>query len=690
MDNRKPLRPAFRYAPLQRTAAPVPGVPWWARFWRRLKDASGLPVEDPELAMSLRAALSRQIPLLYATLLSNAVILAVTHFNTAPKWMAAAMPAVLLALSLLRLRVWARRRGHSVDGPEALRQLRQTTAVAAMLGVAFTVWALALFPYGDAYGQCHVEFFMSITVICCLFSLVHLRVAALLLAVVVGVPFSVFFLRSGHPELVAMAINMLIVAVGMILMLLRNYDDFAALVRSSRELARRQAETQRLSDENLRLANLDALTGLPNRRRFFAALGEALAEAQGRGQRLAVAVLDLDRFKGVNDVHGHTAGDRLLTQIGARLKRLTSGSVFIARLGGDEFGVILTDVPDNLPIFTFGSLVKQLLEGPCVVGDRLASISCSIGVAIYPQAGTSGEELFERADYALYHGKQTRRGEVVIFSAEHETRIREAARVEHIFRAADLEAELWVAFQPIVDVVNRRVVAFEALARWQSPELGAVGPDVFIPIAEGTQLVGQLTIVLLGKALAAARHWPSPVGLGFNLSGHDLASPETMAAVRRLVRLGGMPPERIVFEVTETALLRDFDQAAGALQSLRDLGARISLDDFGTGFSSLGYVHRLRLDKIKIDRSFVIDIDTSPTGRAIIKTILALCDNLRLDCVVEGVETESQARAVAALGCRYIQGFFWSPPVNNDSVTRLVEQIAARSISVLPREAAVL
>ena len=470
---------------------------------------------------------------------------------------------------------------------------------------------------------------------------------------------------------------MLLVTAGMVLATLRNHETFNALIVSKRELTKRQQETQHLSDENLRLANLDTLTSLPNRRRFFAELDDVLVRSARNGTRFAVALLDLDRFKGVNDVHGHAAGDRLLTQIGLRLKRLTGGHLFIARLGGDEFGAILSDCQLDADIADFTAGVWRALEGPCVVGDRLASIACSIGVAIYPEAGSTGEELFERADYALYHGKQTNKGGVVIFSDEHETNIRQAARLEQAFRLADYETEMRVMFQPIIDVMAGRVIAFEALARWQSPELGAVGPDIFVPVAERTQLIDELTAVLLKKALDTARNWPSQISLCFNLSAQNLGSPETMATVRRIVKASGVPAARIEFEVTETALLQDFDQAAAAINRLHELGVRIALDDFGTGFSSLGYVHRLHLDKIKVDKSFVSDVVNGRTAPAIIKTIVALCRNLQLDCVVEGVETEAQLRAVVMLGCTHVQGYFMSRPVEEAAVTRLVEKVTA-------------
>lgn len=637
-----------------------------------------LPADDPELAASQLDMLSDQVPLMYVILFSNALTLAITHYHVAPRLLTVILPALLAAMSFWRIGLWILWRHRRVhDTAAVMTRLRNVVITTGILGSVFTAWALSLFPYGGPYLQCHVEFFMAITVICCNLCLMQVRAAALLLSVVVTIPFLVFFILTRQPVLIAIAFNMFLVTAGMVLAMLRNHETFNALIVSKRELTRRQQETQHLSDENLRLANLDALTSLPNRRRFFAELDAVMTAAAQNNTRFAVALLDLDRFKGVNDVHGHAAGDRLLTQIGLRLKRLAGAHVFFARLGGDEFGAVLSNCPRDADIFDFAAEVRHALEGPCVVGDRLASIACSIGVAIYPQAGNTADELFERADYALYHGKQNSRGGVVIFSDEHETNIRQAAQVEQAFRLADYEAEMWVAFQPIVDVMASRVIAFEALARWQSRELGPVTPDVFIPVAERTQLIGELTAVLLAKALATARNWPAQISLCFNLSAHNLASPETMDAVQRIVLASGVPPSRIEFEVTESALLRDFDQAATAIDKLHGLGVRVALDDFGTGFSSLGYVHRLHLDKIKIDKSFVDDVVHGRTAPAIIKTILALCRNLALDCVVEGVETEAQLRAVVMLGCTHVQGYFMSRPVEEGAVTRVIEKIAA-------------
>jgi diguanylate cyclase (GGDEF)-like protein len=549
--------------------------------------------------------------------------------------------------------------------------LRREVALAGALSLA---WSLSLFAFGNAYMHCQVVFFIDVNIFAGMFLLTHLRGAAMLIVGIGILPLTLFLLLTRNPVLGVMGLDTLLVCGVLIVVALRSFDEFAALMVGQGELTARQRETQRLSDENLRLAYIDSLSSLPNRRKFFLDLDSRLKAAEATGTRLAVALLDLDRFKMVNDLHGHAAGDRLLTQVAARLKRLTGETVSIARLGGDEFGAIIAGDGPDAGIAAFGAQVHEALAGPCVVGDKLSTITCSIGGAIYPDAGDTGEELFERADYALYHGKQTAKGGLVLFSKEFETGIRRAGLLEQTLRAADLEAEFSLMFQPVIDVGHGRIVAFEALARWSSPTLGRIPPDQFIAVAERTQTISRLTTVLFAKALEVARYWPADISLCFNLSAHDLIDAGTMAAIHKLVGRQWLAPSRIEFEVTESALLTDFGLAAAALEALHESGVRVSLDDFGTGFSSLGYVHRLPLDKIKIDRSFVADVDASRTAPSIIKTIVDLCRNLGFSCVVEGVETESQLMVLQALGCRLIQGYHFSRPVDEMAASHLIER----------------
>ncbi len=629
------------------------------RFWDSLGGRDG----GPELARSQFAAFATQLPVLYGILVVNMAGLAVTHVAFAPTWLAVGVPCVLGAVCIARATFWLRTARSDVSAEEAVGKLRATVPLAVILAACFNGWAVSLLPYGGPLEQCHVAFFIAITVIACIFCLVHLLRAAVVVTVIVVTPFVIACCLSGQPVLRAIALNFVVVTAGLVFILIRNYRDFADLVASQAEVRAQQAQAARLHAENLRLAEIDALTGLPNRRRFLVGLDSALAAAKRDGARFGVALLDLDGFKGVNDVHGHEAGDRLLAEVGARLAGIAGPRVSVARLGGDEFGAILAGDPSEADVKAFGMRLLALLGAPYLRSEIMVEVAVSAGLVAYPSGGDTAQLLFERAEYALYHAKQTRGEGPVIFSQEHESLIREAARMEQALRHADFDREMSLMFQPIVDASLGATVGFEALARWTSPELGRVPPDLFIRAAERAGMIGRLTQALFAKALAAAAEWPAALRVSFNLSALDLASAPTIAGLGRILADSGVAAGRIDFEITESALMRDFDQAAESLAELRGLGCRISLDDFGTGFSSLSYIHRLKFDKLKIDRSFVADINRNRMSCAVVKTVLDLCRNLELDCIIEGVETVEQRRLLLTLGGRFMQGFLYSRPV---------------------------
>lgn len=621
-----------------------------------------------ELRRSQYEAFSRQIPLLYALLIVNTAAVVFTHFRVAPHWLAIYLPCALCAACIGRVALWLRAR--NVDLPDAViaRRLQSTLRLSAMFGVAFTAWGLLLYPYGDAYARCHVAFYMSITVIGCIFCLMHMRAAALLMTCIVVAPFALFFLMSRNVVLVAIAINMVFVAVVMTVILLTYYRDFANLVESQRKLLTKQAETERLSAENFRLANLDSLTQLPNRRRFFSDLDGLLLTTGAPKPGLAVGVLDLDGFKPINDLYGHHFGDLLLEEVGRRLASLPLPGMTAARVGGDEFGVLFSGDVSQARLLHLGAAICAALQRPYELADVTARLSASLGVAVFPDAGKTAVELSERADYALSFAKNHRRGGTAIFSSEHETQIRRSNEIEQGLKLADFEREISVFFQPIFDVSSKGIVAFEALARWTSPTLGTISPADFLAVAERTDLILSLTQVLLRKALEAATTWPPQMRIAFNLSARDVGSPEAIDGVIRTVLASGVAPHRINFEVTETALIQNVSSARETLNALKNLGAEVSLDDFGTGYSSLSYVHRLPIDKLKVDRSFIADIVDDPAARAVVKSIIDLCKNLGLTCVVEGVETASQVNALLGLGCSVMQGYFFGRPIAGTDV----------------------
>jgi predicted signal transduction protein with EAL and GGDEF domain len=323
-----------------------------------------------------------------------------------------------------------------------------------------------------------------------------------------------------------------------------------------------------------------------------------------------------------------------------------------------------------------GERISAALRVPFLLSNVTAQIAGSIGFATYPEAGTTAELLFERADSALNHVKQHARGRSVIFSGEHEIQIRQFASIERCLRTADLDRELSLNFQPIYDVVRQEVVAFEALARWDNRELGRVPPDVFIPVAERTDFISNITQILLRKALACARTWPEGIRISFNLSVRDIGSAEAILKIIAIIENSGVVPERIDLEVTETALMRDFDKGCECLKALKALGVHIALDDFGTGYSSLSYVHRLPLDKIKIDRSFIKEIETQENCRDIVKTIIDLCRNLKLACVIEGMETKEQSEILRGLGGTMMQGYYFGKPMPAEAIPSFLASAA--------------
>jgi len=624
-----------------------------------------IDAENHELMGAQLAAFSRQVPLLYFILSVNSIALAFTHLGIAPPSLTVAFPGFLVGACAVRCLIWLRRRDRVVEPKAAARTLRATVLLGGALGFAFLIWALSLFPYGDSSRHGHILFFVGITVVSCIFCLMHVRPAALTLTGTVIAPFVIFLLASGDVVHIAIGLNLLLVTGAMIYILIICSGQFAAMVNG-------QVETRRLSNENFRLANVDSLTDLPNRRQFFHRLSVLAEQAETANHRFVVGVLDLDGFKAVNDLYGHGVGDRVLKETGQRLLGLSDDTQFIARLGGDEFGIIVDADLDPEAVLAVGAKVCSVFDAPFSVAGIVAKIGGSVGFALAPDAGTTAELLYERADYALYHAKARYRGRPVIFSREHEVEIRKLSTIEHTLRRIDLDAELSLHYQPIVNVETARLVGFEALARWHNPELGDVPPDVFISVAERTELIGTITQVLLRKALAAAQSWPEDIFLSFNLSMRDLISQVTILQTVALIESSGIDPRRIIIEVTETALMQDYEQVQDSLRILRSMGLKVALDDFGSGQSSLSYVHQLSLDKIKIDRGFIRNIEAQENARNIVKTVIDLCRNLKFDCVVEGVETAEQVEIINRLGCSTMQGYFFAKPMPQSEVETFI------------------
>jgi diguanylate cyclase (GGDEF)-like protein len=606
---------------------------------------------SPDLAVAQFRELRKQVPLLYALLSVNAVAVSYTHLNHAPSWMTTWIPLVLVSASVIRMFAWLRQSESPIDAREAIRQLRRTAVVGSVLAIAYISWALNLSRYGGDHEQAHVAIFIAITVIGCIFCLMPLPQAALAITGIVIVPSLYYYLSIGDTVYAAIGINMALVTIVIIRVVIIGYKAFVRLVRARSEL-------DRLNREVTVLANTDPLTAIPNRRRFFTELAHSIEKARCEGSDLAVGVIDLDRFKSVNDAMGHLFGDRLLQAVAVRLESSFQKDGLFARLGGDEFAFLIAAGAEEAT--KLANTLCEELSKPYQVGDKTVSVGATCGLAVQSVVGES-TSIYDAADYALYNGKIDRRGFTTLYAALHAERIRSERTIESALQSADLDDEMHIHFQPIM---NRRgdVCAVEALARWTSSTIGPIRPDVFIPLAEKIGIVHRLTLTLFKKSLRAAEMLPADIKLSFNLSAHDLTSSETVLGLISLIRRSEMPPSRIVLELTETALMRNFEAAEEGILLLRRLGVEIALDDFGTGYSSLGYLQRLPIDKVKIDRCFVRDIGTS-TGRDLLAAIIALCNKMKIGCIAEGVEEVEQLNILLDLGCEGFQGYFYSKPL---------------------------
>lgn len=604
---------------------------------------------------------AQRMPSYYASVVVMMFAVMVVFHSDAPGWLACGIPVLTTCLSIWRGSWWVQHRLDKVSDQEAEHYLRRSTITLVTSALVVVGMDIKLFAYGDVYAHFFLLIQILVSAACGFYCLMHLRKAAFATFAAVMIPFAGLTLSLGHRSTSIAALTALFTAGVMILAMLGYERDFFSLIRA-------KAQTSELSKDNLRLAHIDMLTGLPNRRYFFDEIESCLKSHGGALHLPAVGIIDLDGFKPVNDSYGHRVGDRVLEVIAARLAKLSDDLKHLCRLGGDEFVFMSAEVDDER-LQALGRTIADTVSEPITLDHRTVCVGCSVGFAIRrPESVMSGFDLFEQADYALYHAKRTGRARTVLFSEEHETLIREQGVLEQTLRHADLETEFYLVYQPIVDLRTLEVTAFECLARWRSPVLGEVSPGRFIPLAEQAGLINGMTRVLLLKALAAAKTWPQHVHLSFNVSPHEMASLEQTSVIVGLIQSSGIDPRRVGVELTETALLNNFGEVSKHMALIRQTGASIYLDDFGTGHSSLSYIHALPLDKIKVDRSFIQSVDSNGASLSIIRSVLNLCRDLEIPCVVEGVETASQLEQLHRLNAEFIQGYFFSKPLPESRV----------------------
>lgn len=634
----------------------LPNIPTFSK----LAPASRL---EQEIDKARLAQLEAHLPVLYSVLAFNVLTISTMFSRVAPPVLTYGAPSLLALAGLIHALFWISARSKKIDQKQTGALLKSAHRFAIAFALGYMIWTLILFSYGDQWLRIQLVFMVIITNFVFGFTLAHLPRVALGLSAT-GVPIYLLLLPIfGAADTDLMAINLMMFALFFGYILIGSARDLNKLVEA-------QLRSADLAGENGLLAYTDSLTGLPNRREFFERLERVIAAEADGG--LVVGVIDLDGFKPINDLYGHAIGDRVLRECAARLELFVGEGTTIARLGGDEFALFLRGAPSDFDILQLGAEICAALKAPMKLAEFQAGLSASIGFARYPKDAMDAHRLYERADYALYFGKQNRRGEAILFAPDHESKMLLNARIQQALRNAEMDKEISVEFQPQLNVRSGRIVGFEALARWTNPELGAVPPEHFIPIAESSETIHRLTRAVLRNALAAARDWPEDIGLSCNLSPRDLVSVRALNQFIALIESSGFDPGRLEIEVTENTLVADFDHTARAIEQLKAFGVKISLDDFGAGYSSLAHIHRLPVDRIKIARCFVHEMRASSAARDIVRSVIGLCGDLGLSCATVGVETAEQLDLLREYGCEVAQGFYFGGPVGADGVAALV------------------
>lgn len=607
-------------------------------------------------------ALSKQRPWFYGMLIVNLVGLA---FATQLMGTISVIPPALLSLWVMISAVaWAHRRERQLSAGEVRTELRKSFLWTAGLFTCILCWNLVLCVELPSTYSADVSAFSCLGGLAAAYVLTNFPPLSRIPLMLVALPLGALTCFTSDTGDTAIGASLLVFsALSMRILNIQN-ETFERLVLS--RLAVESEKRRAVRAEHLAIAeqsrvaiiaNTDPLTGLANRRGFLSSLEHRPAEQR---RELALILIDLDGFKPVNDTFGHATGDLILREVGARLGSLAAGGIPPARLGGDEFALVCDCGNAEAALARARDAIEELGR-PFMVDDRAMRISACAGVSYRGEPNV--DDAMRRADLALYDAKRSGRGTAVLFSVGLEQEVQRRTAIEQALREPGLSQDISLSFQPIFDLQTGALTSFESLARWKHSELGWVSPSEFIPITEQISVLESISDELLRRAAAVASCWPDSVGLSFNLSAVQLCSPLTAPKLLQIVEAQGFDPRRLQVEVTETALLADFDAARANLSALRSAGAKIYLDDFGAGFSSISYLREIAFDAIKIDGSLT-RLATGGGDVSLLQGVLALCRAMGHECVAEHLETHEQLTLMRNLGCRFGQGYVLSRPVN--------------------------
>ncbi|MFN3470812.1 MAG: putative bifunctional diguanylate cyclase/phosphodiesterase [Novosphingobium sp.] len=637
---------------------------------RRFLDLLRLDISDAELNRARFGSFSRHMPLLYGILVSNAVAIVLTSFDPERLVKTFLTPLLLCVIAVTRGIWWWQQCDDSRHSDnEIAHYLRRTCTLAVVMTLMYEAWCIWLYQEADTAMRSNLTFFLGLTEVSTVFCLMTFRAAALRVALVSTFSFAFYFSWADGGRMLAQTFVLCCVSLGMMVVTINYNRAFAELIQSQRILRLRQRETEKLSEENRRIAFSDPLSGLPNRRELLSRLDRLEAGAQLAPDSLAVLFIDLDGFKAVNDEHGHQAGDALIRNVCLRLRQHCPGHAVLARVGGDEFAVLL-EAPGGGAGAQAEALARRLLEEialPVMVERHVLQVGGSIGLAANADPAARPRELLRRADTAMYHAKTAGKGQVAIYDPGFdEGRLRRLA-IEAEIGSGLNRGEFAVHYQPIVEARTGRIVSAEALLRWPGRPEGPLSPDQFIDIAEATGQIHPLGLFVLERACREI----GPLGelkLSVNVSPAQFRDPAFERQVAQVLKQTGFAPERLQFEITEGYLLSNPERVVRAVEAFKAQGMAVALDDFGTGFTSIHYLRSYGFSHIKLDKSLIDGLAPDSKAALLVTGAITLACGLDLQVIAEGVENEIQANLLRAAGCHELQGYHFGRPMPLDDL----------------------
>ena len=611
-----------------------------------------------------------QLPLLYAFLAIH--ILAVTYIfaKFGHPLLTRIVPTLLCTIAVVRGVWWWRRRYFHFTNNQIRHHLHVTSALAVAMAAGFVVWALLLYPLGDIYARGHLTFFLALTQIACVFCLMPLRPAAFGVATVGMLPFGVFFAFGDGGRMRIEGAMMTLISVGLLGLLSKYNDSFAALIRSRRDLSLRQIETERLSDDNRRIALTDALSGLPNRRALLARLDEVAARQPRPPGSLCIAFIDLDGFKGVNDEYGHEMGDAVIRKVSRLLAALCPRGAMLARTGGDEFVIFLDCKAADARAIDLAREVLLHFAKPMRIDNHTLQIGASMGAAVDEDGITNPYELLRRADTAMYRVKDNGKSGFEIYDPSFDAKRLWRQTIEAEIRLGLERDEFEVFYQPVINAKTGAIICVEALIRWPRRPGGPLAPDDFIEIAETSGLIQPLGLFVLRRACNDLLRYDH-LKLALNISPAQFRHPDFEGQLARVLHETRFPPKRLQFEITEAYLIDHPERAALAVAAFKELGVCLALDDFGTGYTSIAYLQAYGFDIVKFHKSLSTGLGIDTKASLLIAGMVHIANALDMRVIAVGVETEAQATLLRMAGCHELQGFLFGQP-------EPLEKLAAR------------